>query len=172
MTVPARAHSFGLTMAEPDVQDLKGIGGWLILVAVGLCLQPLLLLKALSENATAFKPDTWGVLTTPGTSAYHPLWAPLLVAETGVNLVLVAWSGVLLYFFFSKGRRFPRMVIVYMGVSVAAVIADLAVANAIPVARARLTASEYGQVARSVIGAAIWIPYFLRSRRVAATFVH
>ncbi len=159
-------------MTEPDVPDLKGIGGWLILVAVGLCLQPLLLLKALSENAAAFKPDTWGVLTTFGTFAYHPLWAPLLVAETGVNVVLLAWSGVLLYFFFSRGRRFPSLVIAYMGVSVAAVIADLAVASAIPVTRARLAAGAYGQVGRSVISAAIWIPYFLRSRRVAATFVH
>lgn len=155
-----------------DAQDLRGIGGWLILVAIGLCLQPLLLLKALYDNVGIFRADTWRGLTTPGSPPYHPLWAPFLIAEAGANVVLLAGVGVLLYLFFTKGRRFPRLAIIYMAVSLVAVVGDFAVANAIPAARAQLTASEYGQVGRSVIGAAIWIPYFLRSRRVAATFVH
>lgn len=158
-------------MTEADAQELRGIGGWLILVAIGLCLQPLLLLKALYDNVGIFRADTWDALTTPGSPAYHPLWAPFLIAEAGANLVLLAWAGVLLYVFFTKARRFPRMAVAYLAVSLLAVLADFAVANAIPAARAQLTASEFGQVGRSMIGAAIWIPYFLRSRRVAATFV-
>jgi hypothetical protein len=155
-----------------DARKLEGIGGWLILVAIGLCVQPLLLLKALATDAAIFKPDTWRVLTTPGGPAYHPLWAPLLLGEAGVNLVLLVWSGALLYFFFVRKRGFPRMVIAFMGVSLAAVLADLVVARAIPSAQTRLTANDYGQVGRSAISAALWITYFLRSRRVAATFVH
>jgi uncharacterized protein DUF2569 len=155
-----------------DETKLEGIGGWLILVAIGLCVQPMLLLKAIADNVAIFEPDTWRVLTTPGAPAYHPLWAPLLVGETGVNLVLFAWSGVLLYVFFARKRGFPRLVVAYMGVSLAAVLGDLAVARAIPSAQIRLTASDYGQVGRSAISAAVWIPYFLRSRRVAATFIH
>jgi hypothetical protein len=155
-----------------DETKLEGIGGWLILVAIGLCVQPMLLLKAIADNVAIFETDTWRVLTTPGAPAYHPLWAPLLVGETGVNLVLFAWSGVLLYVFFARKRGFPRLVVAYMGVSLAAVLGDLAVARAIPSAQVRLTPSDYGQVGRSAISAAVWIPYFLRSRRVAATFVH
>ena len=89
-----------------------------------------------------------------------------------MNLVLFVWSGVLLYVFFAKKRGFPRLVVAYMGLSVAAVLADLALARAIPSAQVHLTASDYRQVGRSAISAAVWIPYFLRSRRVAATFVH
>lgn len=155
-----------------DAGKVEGIRGWLILVAIGLCVQPLLLLKALADNATTLKPDTWRILTTPGGPAYHPLWAPLLLGEVGVNLVLLVWSGALLYCFFVRKRGFPRMVIAFMGVSLAAVLADLVVARAIPSVQTRLTVNDYGQVGRSAIGAAIWIPYFLRSRRVAATFVH
>jgi len=155
-----------------DASKPEGLGGWLILVAIGLCVQPVLLLKAIADNVAIFDPDTWRALTTPGVPAYHPLWAPLLLGETGVNLVLFAWSGVLLYVFFAKRRGFPRLVVAYMGVSLAAVLADLALARAIPSAQAHLTASDYRQVGRSAISAAVWIPYFLRSRRVAATFVH
>ena len=155
-----------------DASKPEGIGGWLILVAIGLCVQPVLLLKAIADNVAIFDPDTWRALTTPGAPAYHPLWAPLLLGETGVNLVLFAWSGVLLYVFFAKRRGFPRLVVAYMGVSLAAVLADLALARTIPSAQAHLTASDYRQVGRSAISAAVWIPYFLRSRRVAATFVH
>ena len=155
-----------------DASKPEGIGGWLILVAIGLCVQPVLLLKAIADNVAIFDPDTWRALTTPGVPAYHPLWAPLLLGETGVNLVLFAWSGVLLYVFVAKRRGFPRLVVAYMGVSLAAVLADLALARTIPSAQAHLTASDYRQVGRSTISAAVWIPYFLRSRRVAATFVH
>jgi len=155
-----------------DASKPEGIGGWLILVAIGLCVQPVLLLKAIADNVAIFDPDTWRALTTPGVPAYHPLWAPLLLGETGVNLVLFAWSGVLLYVFVAKRRGFPRLVVAYMGVSLAAVLADLALARTIPSAQAHLTASDYRQVGRSAISAAVWIPYFLRSRRVAATFVH
>src|SRR5947208_10401816 len=124
-----------------DASKPEGIGGWLILVAIGLCVQPVLLLKAIADNVAIFDPDTWRALTTPGVPAYHPLWAPLLLGETGVNLVLFAWSGVLLYVFFAKKRGFPRLVVAYMGVSVAAALAAHAVARAVVSAAARFTAS-------------------------------
>src|SRR2546430_5797007 len=151
---------------------LEGIGGWLRLVAIGLCVHPMLLLKAIADNVAIFDPDTWRALTTPGVPAYHPLWAPLLLGETGVNLVLFAWSGVLLYVFFAKKRGFPRLVVAYMGVSVAAVLADLALARAIPSAQAHLTASDYLQVWLSAIMGAVLAPIFLPPRGRAATFAH
>ena len=151
--------------------SLQGIRGWLVLVAIGLCVQPLILVKTLRDNARAFAPGTWSALTTPGSPVYHPLWAPLLVAEVVVNAVLLGWALVLLYQFFAKKRVFPRAVVTFIAASLAVVIGDHAFASAIPTARAQFTAKEATDIGRAALSAAIWIPYFLRSRRVAATFV-
>ena len=159
-------------MPESSDARLQGLRGWLILVAIGLCLQPLVLVKTLADNLGAFKPETWQALTTPGSRAYHPLWAPLLVAEVAVNVGLLLGSGILLYLFFTKKRFFPRAVIGFMVLSLVVVLADNAAVSAIPQARAQVGPSEYNQIVRAVIAAAIWIPYFLRSKRVHATFVN
>jgi hypothetical protein len=159
-------------MSTPDDNNLKGIGGWLILVAIGLCLQPLLLLRTLSQNIRVFTSDTWRILTTPGEPAYHPLWGPLLLAEAAVNVVLLAVSVALLFQFFRRRRGFPRMAVAYMAASLAVVLADFAATSAIPTARAQMTAKDAADIGRSALSAAVWIPYFLKSRRVAATFVN
>lgn len=155
-----------------DARGLQGIRGWLLLVALGLCLQPLILLKTLRDNARAFEPETWRVLTMPGARAYHPLWAPLLIAEVVVNAALLVGVAVLLYLFFTTKRVFPRAAIAFMAASFVVTLGDYAFTGAIPAARAQFTAKEAADIGRSALATAIWIPYFLRSRRVAATFVH
>jgi hypothetical protein len=159
-------------MPESSDARLQGLRGWLIFVAIGLCIQPLILVKTLADNLGAFKPETWQALTTPGSRAYHPLWAPLLVAEVAVNVGLLLGSGLLLYLFFTKKRIFPKAVIAFMVANLGVVLGDQAGASAIPQARAQIGPNEYRQIGRAVVAAAIWIPYFLRSKRVHATFVN
>lgn len=158
-------------MTATDARSLQGLRGWLIFVAIGLCIQPLILVKTLADNLGAFAPETWQALTTPGSRAYHPLWAPLLVAEVAVNVALLLGSGFLLYFFFTKKRIFPKAVIAFMVANLVVVLGDQAAVSAIPQARAQIGPNEYRQIGRAVLAAAIWIPYFLRSKRVHATFV-
>ncbi len=67
--------------------------------------------------------------------------------------MLLAWSAVLLYYFLANKRLFPRLAFAYMGVSLAVVLGDFMVANAIPAARAHFTPKEYGQVGRSLVAA-------------------
>ena len=128
-------------MPESSDARVQGLRGWLIFVAIGLCLQPLVLVKTLADNLGAF-------------------------------VGLLVGSGILLYLFFTKKRFFPKAVIGFMVLSVVVVLADNAAVSAIPQARAQLGPSEYKQIVRAVIAAAIWIPYFLRSKRVHATFVN
>ena len=153
------------SQAEPS-----GIGGWLYPVAVGLCLTPIRLAAEIVKGLRPLEPVTWHAITTPGTRAYHPLFGPLIVGELVVNAVLFIWAGVLLYLFFGKRRSFPAMMITFMITRVVFQAADLGVARMIPATAARIGPEVYGALAAGVLVALIWVPYFIRSRRVESTF--
>lgn len=84
-------------------ESTKKIGGWLILVGIGIVLSPV---KIGALVWTVFSPmftdGTWEMMTTSGTAFYHSLWAPIIISEIVINLLFVlAWiyAG---YLFFSK----------------------------------------------------------------------
>src|SRR5437879_5533185 len=75
--------------------------GWLLLLALGILLLPLRLTEFIAVDLLpAFSKDVWSLLTTPGTEAYHPLNAPILLFELVGNLVLLIGSIVLTVLFF------------------------------------------------------------------------
>ena len=149
----------------------NGIGGWLYLVAVGLCLTPIRIAADIVKGLGPLDPATWHAVTTPGTRAYHPLFGPLIAGELVVNAALLIWAGVLLYLFFAKRRSFPVVMITFMITRVVFQAADLGVALMIPVTAARIGPAVYGALAGGVLVTLIWVPYFIRSRRVEATFI-
>ena len=69
------------------------------------------------------------MLTTPSAPSYHWLGAPLLIGEVLIALVLLGWSVVLVYLFFSKKKSFPASAIAFMVASVVLVTADLLVGS-------------------------------------------
>ena len=149
---------------------LRGISGWLILVAVGLCVSAIHLTDNLFQMTKTFD-AAWRVLTTPDSPSYHWLGAPLLVGEVLTGIIFLGWSLLLIYLFFSKKKSFPRSVIFFMVVSSLVVLIDVVTALMIP-ALGRVS----GEVAMTaivpvLISAAIWIPYFSKSKRVHATFI-
>ena len=157
-------------MANSSQAGPGGIGGWLYLVAVGLCLTPIRIAAELVRGLRPLDPATWHAVTTPGTRAYHPLFGPLIVGELVVNAALLIWAGTLLYLFFAKRRSFPVVMITFMITRVVFQAADLGVALMIPATAARIGPAVYGTLAGGVLVTLIWVPYFIRSRRVEATF--
>lgn len=154
------------------VKKLEGIGGWLILVAIGLILNPLRMLVSLSRDLLpAFSHETWAILTTPGSEAYHPLWAPLLIFELAGNSIFVIFSIVVAIMFFRKKKFFPKMIIIFLLSNLAFVAADYFAANAIPFIANQSDPESVRELARTLIGCLIWVPYFIKSKRVTATFV-
>lgn len=153
-------------------KKLEGLGGWLILVGIGVILSPLrIIAQVLPIFSQIFSSDSWAVLTTPGALAYHPLWAPILLAEIGINSVLVLAWIYMAFLFFSKKKIFPKL---FIGISVFTLVFILVDALAIkailpdePVFDP-VTAREF---LRSLVGTIIWVPYMLTSKRVKATFV-
>jgi hypothetical protein len=65
--------------------------GWLFLIGIGMVVNPLRLLFLIGRDLIpSFSGETWTILTTPGTTVYHPLWAPLLIFELLGNIRRVA----------------------------------------------------------------------------------
>jgi Protein of unknown function (DUF2569) len=158
----------------PTNQDQSApseIGGWLILIAIGLCLTPIRIGAEIVQGVRSLQPLAWRAVTTPGSPAYHPLFGPLIIGEMVANVVLLVWALVLLYLFFTKRRAFPRAMIAFLIVRVAIQMADIFVASSIPVAAGSIGPRVYGSLAGNLLVVLVWVPYFLKSRRVAVTFV-
>jgi hypothetical protein len=153
--------------ALPDSRrDLEGLSGWLVLVAIGLVISPLMIL---SNTVTNNLP----VLTNPRLHAFletHPSLEGLIVFEIATNLIFVAVLVALNFLFFKKKRSFPTYMILYLCLHLIVDGGDAVAAHvvlpSVPVA------DPLQAITRSFLAASIWIPYFLVSRRVKVTFVH
>jgi len=151
----------------------EGIGGWLVLPLLGLIISPFRVSFSLYRDIwPVFSGGHWQALTTSTSEAYHPLWAPLLVLELVGNVAIVIVGLVALWLFLRKSRLAPRWVISWLGLIFALTVTDFVLANRIPIVAAEKDPEAIKELARSVIAAAIWIPYFLVSKRVKATFVN
>lgn len=159
-------------MSQTTAPPPKGIGGWLILVVIGLIVSPLKITYFLAINHwPIFRDGAWQQLTTPGTEAYHALWAPLLVFEIVGNLGCIALGLITLWFLVQRSRRTPRLAIIWLTCMTVFVVIDYFAADLIPAIAAQPDPESTKELVRSLVNAAIWIPYFMVSKRVKATFV-
>jgi len=153
-------------------EEPRGIGGWLVLPILGLIVTLIYgLVTIVRDVLPAFGRDVWPILTTPGSAAYHPLWAPALIFETVINIAFVVIPIVLLVIMKNKSRRLPKLMIVwYLGVLLAQII-DLVLLSQIPMVASQTDSNDFRDLIRTVVTCLIWIPYFLISKRVKNTFV-
>ena len=155
-----------------EEKDLQGIGGWLLLVALGVVVGPIrILLLLITTYPPMFSDGTWELLTTPGNEFYNSLWTPILIGEIVVNIALVCVTVYMAVRFFMKKSDFPMW---YIGVAVFTPIFifldSVAVSSAMP-GEPVLDPETVKQLSRSVFSACVWVPYMLVSKRVKQTFV-
>ena len=150
----------------------RGIGGWLILPLLGLIFTPIRVgIQTHRDFSPMLEPGIWRALTTPGGEAYHWLWAPTIIFEVVTNVSLIGFTLVLLVLFLRTSRRVPKLMIVLMLAGIAIQGVDLVLVGFIPALASDPDAHSMRDLARAVPAAAIWIPYFLMSKRVRNTFV-
>ena len=156
---------------QTDEWKYSGIGGWLIPVTIGLCLSPLFQSAyVITTLMPIFTKGSWAVLTTPGSPAYHHLWGPVILLETSMNVGLPVSEILLLVLLFRRKRLFPRLMIGYLFISFALIASDYFLAQGIPAVAHVNSPDSAGAVIRSGLMCAIWVSYFLRSKRVRGTF--
>ena len=151
----------GLSLMD---DKLRGLGGWLVLVAIGLFARPIVLAAAIIQSWPSFNSASWRLLTEPGSGSYHALWAPYILGSLFANLALLAAAVLCLGFFFEKRRIFPTLFICCLWAGVLVIVLDSVLANHITGAKS--SGSEF----RGVLTVAVWTAYMVKSRRVRLTF--
>lgn len=130
--------------------SLSGIGGWLVLVAIGLALSPFYQLRTI---ALVIVPHLKGP-----PSPVRDYYVYLLVVEA-VTLPVALYLNVLLYL---KDRRFPLCMIVFAMLSfVFTLVGDVAFVAQRGGGGLHLDS----RVTQTFIYMAVWVPYLLLSRR-------
>jgi hypothetical protein len=167
-TVPADVR-----LLEPE---LSGIGGWLVLPLIGLCVSPLLTLYTLWASVLPLiRPRIWMVLTTPGTAVYSWYWTPYLAVTAMSALALVLLMVVTLMLFLQHRRRVPVLMTVLLLWNMAQTVFELVsqqyLSRHVPALAGGVGGGAWQGLFRAGLTAVIWIPYFWRSVRVRNTFV-
>jgi hypothetical protein len=152
--------------------DLQGLGGWLVLVGLGLLATPIRFSFVLLQTyPPLFRDGTWEALTSPDGAYYHPAWLPILLTEMLGNAFFIAASLHLLALYYRKSARFPLRYMIFLAANLAFILIDAAAVKLVLPNEPILDPDTTKEVLRAAIGAGIWIPYMLLSERVKNTFV-
>lgn len=149
----------------------RGLRGWLILPMISVVLAPLRIGKDVFTTLPSYSASAWADLTVSGGARYDALWAPYLLAELAANILLVAFSLLLIGLFFRRRSSLPRVFIAFIATSFLLHALDLAIVSMMPVKEGAVTPADWVVLVRELFSAAIWSCYFMQSSRVAATFV-
>ena len=152
----------------PLPQSPSGLGGWLALFGLGLVLRPFMQVKSLFDSMPCLDLSRWLPLTQPGGAGYHPLWAPILLFELHISVVLLVWALLVLFLYARRRRSFRRQAIALFLFEILCLAIIHAYTRALPHLTHAMSSLAFP------LGTAIrlaWIAYLLRSRRVAHTFI-
>ena len=152
-------------------QKLSGLGGWLILVAIGLLFGPIRLMFHMSQSLDAFSLWKWHALTNPGGVSYNPLWGPSLTFELLGEISILIFDVFVLVLFFQRRRLFPRWFIALLVLNAVFVLGDMTAVHFLGVSSPKTAAQHLNNIMSVVVGCGVWIPYTCVSQRVKATFV-
>lgn len=159
-------RNYDLPAQEKD--ENKSIGGWLVLVAIGLVLSPFMLLYTLITGGY-FDAATWSaVFNVPEMIKY----GFVLFFEMIYVTAILVYATFLIIVFFQKRTIVPRLMIIFYSVLLVIGIYEVfMVSQIIPeIYTGPEKQDVYVELLKTLVRSAIWIPYFIFSTRVAETF--
>lgn len=150
----------------------SGLGGWLVLVQIGLWSSLIMLLFSLVTSVLTIDVEVWEAVTSKGSEYYHPLWGPFMIAEIIINMLLLIFCIYIIVKFYGKKSTLPRLMIIFYIVNLAIIIVDYILVLQIPLLREMDNGDSIKEIVRAVLVCAIWTAYFTQSVRVKNTFVN
>jgi hypothetical protein len=123
----------------------------------------------LSSNYSVYG---WQLLTSPASQQYSAFWAPYLFFALICELTLLTVSLLLSVLFFQKRRAFPALYISVLAAGVAIAAIDFAAVKGCSGLLSENRADPIRDLVRTASNAIIWAAYFIKSKRVRATFIN
>ncbi|UJH92786.1 DUF3857 domain-containing protein [Antarcticibacterium sp. 1MA-6-2] len=146
----------------------RSIGGWLIIVAIGLAITPFLVLYEINSSQY-FNGEMWQTLFSIEENFNLGL---LLIGELIYNSAYLIFSLFVALIFFRRRTIAPRIIIIFYAVTFIMTALDtFAISQLSPLAYTGVEEQEmFTDLVKEGIRCLIWIPYFIYSIRVEETF--
>ncbi|MBI5381988.1 MAG: DUF3857 domain-containing protein [Opitutae bacterium] len=162
------------SLAEPPPlgrEDLAGIGGWLILVAFGVTVRPLVLASELWQTAQLIGNwPGWVTMTDAESVSYVPGFCWLVLAEGFFGGLYCTWAAGMVLQFYRRKASFPITFVAMMTSFALWGIAHVIWMHSLNMAETGETGKTYAEATKLVVGVLIWVPYMQLSQRVRRTF--
>ena len=152
-------------------EELKGLGGWLILVGLGVLFSPVFVAKDWFDIIEFFKDDSWKYLLDSNSSIYDPQLFYFICIEIVINIILFIAAVYAIYLFFSKHYRFPKYYIGLMAGYFLVLLIDTISADILIPKQNAFDEGVMSELVKSFLRMCIWITYLLFSVRVKNTFI-
>lgn len=150
-------RGFHLEPIGETQNKLKGIGGWLIFPAIAVIALVVLNVSAMALGIVALE---------DAPSRFESI----LKFEISYHVLMLIYTTALAILFFKKKTIVPKMFITFLAINLLFVTIDSVWILDIS-ERAWENTGGPMSIVQGVIGAAVWIPYWLVSKRVKLTFV-
>lgn len=145
-------------------KEPQGIGGWLILVLIGLAITPFRTLFIVIKDLLPVI-DSEIINNTPALKG-------IIYCEVIINIIFAVFSILLFILMLKKLKILPSLIIIFFSTNLFFVAFDMIVCSQIPIIQEQgINESSIIELYRAIIGSAIWIPYFIFSKRVKNTFI-
>jgi hypothetical protein len=145
------------------------IGGWLLLPVIGAFLSILFILYHLLTQSY-FDKTVWMLRTDESSDSYLPGFGPVLVFELCLNIALMFYLILILVLVLKYNRHVPKLFIIYYIAYFFLTLLDDVLTMS--VLHDKTALNVFNDVFRKLVACAIWIPYFVVSKRVKETFVN
>jgi hypothetical protein len=163
-----------------DPEELRGLGGWLIVIGIGLLLRLASGSFLILLSIYLFTKGTVPLLSDPHSADYIPGYTGRMEFDISTDIAFLAFGVLIAILFVKESRAFPWCFVALLGLSVICGgvehwVFSHAVTGASLQLQQRMHPILHNGLLRIVLAdivATIQILYIVQSRRVKATFVH